>query len=403
MLKTGHRNITYRLLPGNRGRARKLASAAGACRYVWNQLLDDQQALYESARMCGGKPPLPTFFTLGKAFTDLRAVTPRLKDLPFAPIRYCLKHQADARKRLFQGKGGHPRFKARRGDDSITIPDSVRIEQGRLRFPKIGWMTLRRRGGNPYPNGIPKQATVKRVCGKWVCVVCYEVVIETRPDDGLVIGVDGNVGQVALSTGHMLRQPDTSRLEAKRRRYQRMVSRRQKGSNRRCQAKRKLAKVSRKIAMCRRNWHDHTSRAIANSAGLVVIEDLRLKNMTRPAKGTVEAPGSNVRAKAGLNRSMLGTGLGNLGRRIEQKALAVERCNPAYTSQTCSKYGVVSAESRRSQAVFVCVGCGSEKNADVNAAINIMASGTGASGRREALTLVTSMTRQMDTETPCGS
>ena len=272
----------------------------------------------------------------------------------------------------------------------------MRIKHGRLWFPKIGWMTLRRRGGNPYPDGVPKQATVKRVCGKWYCVVCYEVAVEPRPDDGLVISVDGNVGQVALSSGHILRQPDTSRLEARRRRYQRMVSRRQKGSNRRDRARRRLAKVSRQIAMCRRNWHDHVSRTIANSAGLVVVEDLRLKNMTKSAKGTAEAPGKHVRAKAGLNRSMLGTGLGDLGRRIEQKALAVERCNPAYTSQTCSDCGVVSAESRRSQAVFLCVGCGSEKNADVNAAINIMASGTGASGRRGALTLVTPMTRQMD-------
>ena len=346
--------------------------------------------------MYGAKPLLPTFFTLGKALTDLPNATRWLKDLPFTPVRYCLKHQADAWKRFFQGKGGHPRFKARRGDDSITIPDNVRIKHGRLRFPKIGWMSIRRRGGNPYPDGVPKQATVKRVCGKWYCVVCYEVEIETRPDDGLVIGVDGNVGQVARSSGHILRQPDTARLEARRRRYQRMVSRRQKGSNRRDRARRRLAKVSREIAMCRRNWHDHVSRTIADSAGLVVVEDLRLKNMTKSAKGTAEAPGKHVHAKAGLNRSMLGTGLGDLGRRIEHKALAVERCNPAYTSQTCSDCGVVSAESRRSQAAFVCVGCGSEKNADVNAAINIMASGTGASGRRGALTLVSPMTRQMD-------
>ena len=34
MAETGHRNITYRLLPGRPGAARKLAGAAGACRYV---------------------------------------------------------------------------------------------------------------------------------------------------------------------------------------------------------------------------------------------------------------------------------------------------------------------------------------------------------------------------------
>ena len=148
--------------------------------------------------------------------------------------------------------------------------------------------------------------------------------------------------------------------------------------------------------MCRRNWHEHASRTIADSAGLVVLEDRKLKGMTSSARGTAEAPGTNVGAKAGMNRSMPGTGLGDLGRRIEHKALAVERCNPAYTSQTCSACGTVSADSRRSQALFECIGCGMRENADVNAAINIMASGTGASGRRGALTLVTPMNRQMD-------
>ena len=90
-----YRTITYRLLPETSAKGRKLASIAGACRYVWNTLLDDQDALYHAARMCGAKPPLPTFYTLGKAFTDLRAVTPWLKEMPFAPVRYTLKHQQD--------------------------------------------------------------------------------------------------------------------------------------------------------------------------------------------------------------------------------------------------------------------------------------------------------------------
>ena len=400
---SGYRTIAYRLLPETAVKGRRLASVAGACRYVWNVLLDDQEALYHAARMCGAKPPSPTFFTLGKAFTDLRRVTPWLAELPFAPIRYTLKYQAEAWQRFFAGKGGHPRFKARRGEDSVTLPENVRIADGRLWFPKVGWLTLRRRGGNPYPDGLAKQATIRRSCGKWYCTVVYAIEINTRADDGLALGVDMNVGQIAVSTGAMLHRPDIERLEARRRRYQRLVARRKKGSNRQLRAKRRVARVARQIALCRRNWHDQASRIVANSAGHVVLEDLKLRNMTRSAKGTPEEPGTNVRAKAGLNRVLLGTGLADIARRIEEKALSVERVNPAYTSQTCSVCGVTAAESRRTQSLFRCIACGAERNADVNAAINILASGTGAAGRRGALTLVTPATRQMDISTPYGS
>ncbi|MCE2521494.1 MAG: helix-turn-helix domain-containing protein [Alphaproteobacteria bacterium] len=90
------RNVTFRLLPESRAKAKKLAAVAGACRFVWNEILDQQEQLYAIAGMCGAKPPGVSFFTLGKAFTQLRRVTPWLQDMPFAPVRYTLKHQADA-------------------------------------------------------------------------------------------------------------------------------------------------------------------------------------------------------------------------------------------------------------------------------------------------------------------
>ena len=96
--------------------------------------------------------------------------------------------------------------------------------------------------------------------------------------------------------------------------------------------------------------------------------------MTRSAKGTREAPGRNVRAKAGLNRGILRSGWGLLVRRLEQKAPGrVEKVNPAFTSQRCSACGQVDAKSRKSQARFVCTACGYACHADVNAAKNIAA------------------------------
>ena len=101
----------------------------------------------------------------------------------------------------------------------------------------------------------------------------------------------------------------------------------------------------------------------------------------------VQRPGSffanRRRAKAGLNRSILANGWGELVRRLQDKAPGrVERVNPAYTSQTCSVCGHCSPANRESQAVFRCVACGHHAHADVNAAVNI-AAGRAVSARRE--------------------
>jgi len=119
---------------------------------------------------------------------------------------------------------------------------------------------------------------------------------------------------------------------------------------------------------------EKTSTIIARRYDLIRIEDLRVANMVRSARGTIEQPGRNVAQKAGLNRSILNAAWTAFATRLEHKATGrVERVNPEFTSQCCSVCGYVAAESRKSQALFRCVACGYTNNADVNAARNIAA------------------------------
>ena len=224
-----------------------------------------------------------------------------------------------------------------------------------------------------------------------------------REDDHQAVGVDMNAGQVAVSTGDILWRPDVSRHEARRRRYQRRMARQRKGGNRRERTRGRVAKVSRRIANIRKDWAHKTSRQIADTAHTVVIEDLHVRRMTKSARGTQASPGRNVRQKAGLNREILATGWGDLRRMLEYKAARVVVVNPAYTSQTCSACRNVDARNRRAQPEFCCVACGHESNADINAALNVMASGVGASGRRGALVLATPWTRQIGAELSTGT
>jgi transposase len=135
-----------------------------------------------------------------------------------------------------------------------------------------------------------------------------------------------------------------------------------------------MARLRARDADRRKDWVEKTSTDGARRFDLIRVENLNVRGMTRSARGTVDAPGRNVRAKAGLNRSILAHGWGLLVRRLEDKAPGrVEKINSAYTSQCCSVCGQVAAESRESQARFRCVACGHTANADVNAACTIAA------------------------------
>ena len=112
---------------------------------------------------------------------------------------------------------------------------------------------------------------------------------------------------------------------------------------------------------------------------MVVVEDLQVKNMSRSASGTVEQPGRNVRAKAGLNRSILDQGWAEFLRQLEYKMLWAGgrflAVPPENTSRTCPSCGHISRDNRKSQAAFACVKCGFADHADLVGAINILRAG----------------------------
>ncbi|MDQ2679553.1 MAG: transposase, partial [Candidatus Eremiobacteraeota bacterium] len=125
-----------------------------------------------------------------------------------------------------------------------------------------------------------------------------------------------------------------------------------------------------------RDFLHKLSSCIVRENDGIAMEALRLVNMTRSAKGTIEVPGTNVAAKSGLNRAMLDTGFGMLRQMIIEKAAWAARLiavvDPKYTSQTCFACKHRAAANRQ-RTRFVCVRCAYVDHADVNAARNILA------------------------------
>ena len=122
-----------------------------------------------------------------------------------------------------------------------------------------------------------------------------------------------------------------------------------------------------------------TTTMMTKNHEVIYVEDLQIPNMTASAKGTIEAPGTNVKAKSGLNRAILHQSWGELQRQLtykqEWRGGQVIFVPPHNTSRRCSSCGYTDAENRKSQAKFCCLKCGYLDNADLNAAKNILAVG----------------------------
>ena len=404
------RTVEFVVLPTAKAKARKMFRIAGACRYVWNHFREKNLANYQAFKNGKGERPQTSYFSLGVEFTKLRHETEWMQELPANSVKHTLKYFADALKEAMRGKKGFPKPRSRaKTAPSFTLPSTGQFmikklsrKYGLLRIQGVGWVKITRRGGNPYKDGTPKQVVLRHDGHRWRAFVFYEIEIEQRLDDSEVLGVDMNVRQVATSDGHFYFLPDLKKKEARRKRYQRKMARQIKGSSRRKDTKKKLAEVSRKIANIRKNWIHKTTKEIAGKCGTVIVEDLKLRNMTASAKGTTENPGKNVKQKAGLNRAIQDTALGEIRRNLEYKCGRLIKINPAYTSQRCHKCGHVDKENRKTQARFLCVNCGFRSNADTNAAMNIRRLGMAQlHGEGTGINTVP-MNREIDTRLPSG-
>jgi transposase len=281
---------------------------------------------------------------------------------------------------FFNGTHRKPTWRKTGRDEGFRI---VAVRPGHVRrlnratgvvyVPKVGW--VRFRWSRTVPHARSYRVRLDQA-GRWhVAFAAVPRPIE-GPGTGDVVGVDRGVAvSAALSTGQMLICPRLSAGRQRRlKRLQRKLARAKRGSNRRAAVKSAIARLRAREADARKDWAEKLSTDLARRFDRIRVEDLRITDMTRSAKGTIENPGSSVRQKSGLNREILASGWGILVERLEHKAPGrVEKINPACTSQRCSACGHIASENRKNQAVFACTACRYTAHADVNAAVNIAA------------------------------
>jgi putative transposase len=279
---------------------------------------------------------------------------------------------------------GYPRFKPARRWNQIEFPHGDRAlpfrgDQQRVSVPGVGAIRLRK--GRSVPEF--GRAFIVTKNGRWYAIFEGHRDVAALPAAGLSVGIDRGIRVLAaLSDGTKLpnKRPGSVRaaVVAHHARHLDAVTEkdaaghvRNRRDPQRIAAARRLARAKEREANARRDWLHKKSREIVDRFDVIVLEDLRMRSMTRSAKGTIGEPGTNVRAKSGLNRALLDAGFGLLETLIREKAAHAARTvmsvNPRYTSQTCAECGHVAKTSREG-AQFLCVRCGHLADADINAA-----------------------------------
>jgi len=363
----------YRLYPTGE-QEQRLTLYCSHARYVWNLAVEQLGYSTRERRM-------PGFAEQSRQLTEGRHEFGWLREVPTVVGQQALRDFRQACTNWWGGTHRRPTWRKKGQHEGFRVTDGhgIRVEQINRRWsqawiPALGWIKFRRTRAVPDASSF---RVTRDSADRWH--IAFAVIPEpiAAPGNFEIVGVDRGVAvTLAYSDGTMLHAPQPAGVKT----AAQALSRCKRGSNRRRKVRARVAAVHARNADRRKDFIEKASTDLARRYDLIRVEDLRIANMTRSAKGTIEQPGRNVRQKAGLNRSIMAGGWGLFVARLQDKAPGrVETINPAYTSQTCSRCRHVDRNSRKNQALFCCTACGHTAHADVNAA-KVIAAGRAVRG-----------------------
>ncbi len=386
-----------------------LSQWVGCARVIYNAKCDEDKYLRTYARKY---LPVGTWPEVDKTYSQFKTdLTSWLKDCPSQILRNSATIWYHTYQRFFKGLGGRPKRKTRATGSYIWLTQELfRIRwEGRIAFVDLGTVknpvgTISvRLSRKRVPNQNPKSIWIKKTNAGWSIAFSYDNGIDLEESTSqahlnhlktldestllsMITPVDRGVArpvQTDADYPFQFSEKDKAKFKYRDklvRRFQRQLARQKKGSGQRKGTLARIAKLKNKDKCVRENFWHQTTRKIVDNSKVVVIEDLKLKNMIRRPKAKVCAitgkwEKNGARAKAGLNRSLLVAGLGQFEQFLFYKmAMANKplfRVSPHHTSQECANCGHTHPSNRKTQSDFECISCGHSDNADHNAALVI--------------------------------
>ncbi len=365
-----NKTYQFRIYP-NAEQQQLLSKMFGCSRFVWNYFLNKEKEYFlnnqEKAEEERTKNYL-SYFDNAKALTLLKQEpeTKFLKDANSQSLQVTLKNLDVAYKRFFKKQSGFPRFKKKLGKQSISVPQSLSIENGMLHIPKFktGIKIIQHR---PIKGKITTSTITKTSTNKYFVSISVEENIEHLPKITNSVGVDLGIKSFAFfSNGEEVANPKYLEKQTKQlKRQQQHLSRKEKGSNSRSKQKLKVAKIHERITNLRRDFQHKLSLKLIHENQVICIENLSVKNMLKNHK---------------LAKAIQDSSWSSFVNLLEYKCkwygrtlIKVDRFFPS--SKTCSDCGYINQNLKLKDRDWICKGCGVVHQRDWNASKNILKQG----------------------------
>lgn len=331
----------------------------GCVRFIYNRMLADKIAKYETDKTILNTTP-----------AQYKSEFEWLKEVDSLALANAQIQLQTAYKNFFRDpKVGFPRFRSKKsGKNTYTTNNqcnSIRIENGRIKLPKVGWVRIKQH------RQIPEEAKIKSCTislspsGKYSVSILTEydfVVPERTLDTTKALGLDYSSPHFYVdSQGVVADMPHFYReAESNLAREQRKLSRMVRGSNNYRRQKRRVAVMHERVANAREDWLHKRSRELADKWDIICVEDINLRCLA----GTLKFGKSTNDNGFGMFRTFLRYKLAEQGKVL----IKIDKWFPS--SKMCHVCGAVNSELTLADREWTCE-CGEHHDRDINAAINI--------------------------------
>lgn len=356
--------VAHRIrLDPNDVQATCFARAAGVARFAYNWALDAWQKQYGAWKL-DPTLPKPNEAALRRQLNAIKAEQyPWMLEVTKNAPQMAIMQLGRAFENFFAKRARFPTFRKKGRHDRFSLSnDQFRIQDKRIRIPKLGW--IRMREALRFAGHIVA-ATISRVARHWYASITVDCPGHLAPqaENQGVVGVDFGITALAtLSTGERFTGAKALRtLLGCLRRLSRSLSHKVKGSRNWRKAKLKLATLHERSANIRRESLHQLSNRITRCFHTIAIEDLNVKGML---------------ANSRLARAIADMGFHALRRQLAYKSawrggqvVVVDRWFPS--SKLCSCCGYQHEALDLGTRQWTCAGCQAQHDRDINAAINL--------------------------------
>ena len=351
-----NRAYKFRIYPNKEQRI-MFAKTFGCVRFIYNRMLADKIAYYkQTGKMLHTTP------------AQYKSEFEWLKEVDSLALANAQLNLQSAYKNYFSKKhSGFPKYKSKRKSRKKYTTNnqhgSIRIESGKLKLPKVGYVKVIQH--RPMM-GVIKSVTVEQTpTNKYYVSILVEYESQV-PEAELkkFIGLDFSMHDLYVtSEGERANYPRFLRKsEKKLKRLCRRHSNRKRDGHNRERMRKKVCLVYEKITNQRMDFLNKKSYRLAEDYDAVCIETLNMKAMAQRLRFGKSVADNSF----GKFREMLSYKLNFRGKKliIVDKRFA--------SSQICSECGYKNEQVKDlSIRSWKCPSCGVEHDRDINAAINI--------------------------------